>query len=184
MIQEYREGVSSDFTGTIIDIETIGTFNERYRYTGDYREYADIQQVIFGLVNNQYLQILYITKKEEIPELNEKVIDIIDKLEKPFYAFNTAFEQNVLSYQLKKAIAFEGELQREKYKSKANAVKELGIINHGDPFNDKGILCMYAWQNGKFEEAVAHNRACLLKERDILLRRGYRNPNGLALFTK
>ncbi|MBN1644172.1 MAG: hypothetical protein JW856_05080, partial [Dehalococcoidales bacterium] len=79
---------------------------------------------------------------------------------------------------------FEGELQREKYKSKANAVKELGIINHGDPFNDKGILCMYAWQNGKFEEAVAHNRACLLKERDILLRRGYRNPNGLALFTK
>ncbi len=184
MIQEYREGVSADFTGTIIDIETIGTFNERYRYTGDHREYEGIQQVIFGLINSQYLRIFYITQKDDIPELNEKVTGIIDNLEKPFYAFNTAFEQNVLSYQLGKEIIFENELQREKYESKANAVRELGIINHGDPFNDKGILCMYAWQNGKFEQAVAHNRACLLKERDILLRRGYRKPNGLELFVK
>lgn len=184
MILEYREDVGSDFVGTIIDIETIGTFSERYRYTGDCREYEDIRQVIFGLINGQYLQILYVTKKDEISELNDRIANIIDSLGKPFYAFNASFEQSVLSYQLGKEITFEGELQREKFESKASAVKELGIANHGDPFNDKGVLCMYAWQNGEFDQAVVHNRACLLKERDILLRRGYRKPNGLALFLK
>ena len=184
MIQEHKEEIVSDFKGTIIDIETIGDFNGRYRNTGDWREYEGIQQVIFGLVNSQFLQILYVTKKEEIGELNDKISSIIDTLEKPFYAFNTSFETNVLTCQLGRNIAFECELQREKFESKANAVRELHIPTHDDPFNDKGILCMYAWQNGEFEKALAHNRACLLKERDILLRRGYRKPNGLALFTK
>ena len=184
MIQEYREGISSNFTGTIIDIETIGDFNSSYRNTGDSREYEDIRQVIFGLVTAQYLQILYVTQKADIPELNDRIAGIIDTLEKPFYAFNTSFEENVLSFQLGRGVAFECELQREKFESKARAVKELGISGHGDPFNDKGLLCMYAWQNGEFERAVAHNRACLLKERDILLRRGYRKPNGLALFIR
>lgn len=184
MILEYREGISSNFAGTIIDIETIGDFDLRYRNTGDAREYEGIQQVIFGLITAKYLQILYVTQKEDIPELNDRITGIIDTLEKPFYAFNSAFEENVLSGRLGRGIAFECELQREKFESKARAVKELGISGHGDPFNDKGILCMYAWQNGDFERAVAHNRACLLKERDILLRRGYRKPNGLALFIK
>ena len=184
MIQELREEISSNFKGTIIDIETIGDFNGRYRNTGDWREYEGIQQVIFGLINGQFLQILYVTKKEEIDELTGRISAIIDKLEKPFYAFNTSFEVNVLTCQLGRAIAFECELQREKFESKANAVRELGIPTHGDPFNDKGLLCMYAWQNGEIEQAVAHNRACLLKERDILLKRGYRKPNGLALFTR
>ena len=49
MIQELREEIISDFKGTIIDIETIGEFNGRYRNSGDWREYEGIQQVIFGL---------------------------------------------------------------------------------------------------------------------------------------
>jgi hypothetical protein len=184
LIKEYREDIISDFVGTIIDIETIGSFNERYRNTGDRREYESIQQVIFGIINDRYLHIFYVTSEAEIPELNNKAAEILDNLEKPFYAFNTAFEHHVLSHQLGKEIAFEGELQREKFESKYNAVRELRIENHGDPFNDKGIMCMYAWQNSEFDKAVAHNRACLLKERDILLKRGYRKPNGLALFIK
>jgi hypothetical protein len=184
LILEHREDISSNFKGTIIDIETIGDFNGRYRNTGDWREYEGIQQVIFGLINGQYLQILYVTKKEEINELNDRILGLIDKLEKPFYAFNTSFEKCVLTCQLGKEISVECELQREKYESKANAVRELGIPTHGDPFNDKGLLCMYAWQNGEFERAVAHNRACLLKERDILLKRGFRKPNGLPLFLR
>jgi len=43
---------------------------------------------------------------------------------------------------------------------------------------------MYAWQAGEFDKAVAHNRACLMKERDILLKRGYRKPDGLPLSFK
>ncbi len=184
MIQELKEEIVSDFKGTIIDIETIGDFNGRYRNTGDWREYEGIQQVIFGYVNSQYLQILWVKQKEEIAELNDRVTKIIDTLEKPFYAFNTAFEKNVLTCQLGRAVNVECELQREKFESKFNAVRELRIPAHGDPFNDKGLLCMYAWQNGEFDKAIAHNRACLMKERDILLRRGYRKPDNLALFTK
>ncbi len=88
MIYELKEEIVSDFKGTIIDIETIGEFNGRYRNTGDWREYEGIQQVIFGLINSQYLQILWVKKKEEISELNDRISSIIDKLEKPFYAFN------------------------------------------------------------------------------------------------
>jgi len=39
LIKEIREEIVSDFKGTIIDIETIGDFNGRYRNTGDWREY-------------------------------------------------------------------------------------------------------------------------------------------------
>ena len=39
MIQELKEEIISDFKGTIIDIETIGEFNGRYRNSGDWREY-------------------------------------------------------------------------------------------------------------------------------------------------
>jgi hypothetical protein len=184
LIEEIREEIVSDFKGTIIDIETIGEFNGRYRNTGDWREYEGIQQVIFGLINSQYLQILWVKKKEEISELNDRISSIIDTLEKPFYAFNTSFEKCVLTCQLGRAVTFEGELQREKFEAKYSAVRELRIPAHGDPFNDKGLLCMYAWQAGEFDKAIAHNRACLMKERDILLRRGYRKPDGLALFTK
>ena len=104
MILELKEEIISDFKGTIIDIETIGEFNGRYRNSGDWREYEGIQQVIFGFVNSQYLQILWVKNKEEICELNERVSGIIDKLEKPFYAFNTAFEKNVLTCQLGRPI--------------------------------------------------------------------------------
>jgi len=127
LIQELREEIVSDFKGTIIDIETIGDFNGRYRNTGDWREYEGIQQVIFGYVNSQYLQILWVKQKEEIAELNDRVAKIIDTLEKPFYAFNTAFEKNVLTCQLGRAVNVECELQREKFESKSNAVRELRI---------------------------------------------------------
>jgi hypothetical protein len=179
LIEELKEKLVSDFQGTIIDIETIGEFNGRYRKSGDWREYEGIQQVIFGLVTNEYLQIFWVRKNEEIKELNEKVSGIIDKLEKPFYAFNCAFERSVLTCQLGRPIGFECELQAEKFEAKYSAVRELHIDAHGDPFNDKGLLCMYAWQNGEFDKAIAHNRACLMKERDILLRRGYRKPDGV-----
>jgi len=180
LILTYKEQISSSFNGTIIDIETIGKFNQRYRNTNSSREYEYIQQVIFGFINREALTILYIKNESEIFELNDEVTKIITTLEKPFYAFNTSFEKGVLFHSLGRIITFEGELQKEKYESKARAIKELGISNYDDPFNDKGILCMYAWQDGDFEKAVAHNRACLLKERDILLFRGSREPHELT----
>ena len=179
MILEHKEDISSDFEGTIIDIETIGEFDEHYRNTNDSREYHYIQTVIFGFINGQALHIFYVRETKDIAELNQKVMGIIDDLPRPFHAFNTAFEQSVLFHGLGKKTIFDGELQKEKYESKANAVRDLAIPNYDDPFHDKGILCMIAWKNGEFDETIAHNRACLLKERDILLKRGFRKPDEL-----
>ncbi len=103
---------------------------------------------------------------------------VIDSLERPFYAFSTEFERSVLFYELGKEVDFDGELQ-EGRESKANTRNYLGIPNYDDPFYDNGYLCMKAWEGGEFDKAIAHNRACLLKERDILLKRGFRKPDEL-----
>ena len=179
MIIEHKEDMISDFEGTIIDIETIGDFNERYRNTNDSREYQYIRPVIFGSITRQGLHIFYVRERKEITELNEKVAKIIYDLRRPFYAFNTAFESGVLFHELGKEIDFDGELQKEGYESKASAIRDLDIPNYDDPFYDRGILCRQAWEDGEFDRAITHNRACLLKERDILLKRGCREPDKL-----
>ena len=176
MIIEHQENISSNFEGTIVDIETIGEFDNRYN---DSREYKYIQQIIFGFINGKGLHIFYVRERKEIAELNEKAAEIINSLERPFYAFNTDFERGVLFYELGREIRFDGELNKERYESKADAVRNLAIPNYGDPFYDKGVLCMQAWKDGRFDRAIAHNRACLLKERDILMKRGFRKPEEL-----
>ena len=176
MLIEHKEDISSNFEGTIIDVETIGEFLNQY---SDSRRYKNFRQVIFGFINRYGLQIFCARGMEAISELNGKVEDIIDNLERPFYAFNSEFERSILFYELGKKIDFEGELQQEKYESKANAVRDLGISNYDDPFYDNGFLCMKAWEAGEFDKAIAHNRACLLKEKDILLKRRFRKPDEL-----
>ncbi|MFC2048392.1 hypothetical protein ACFLSK_03055 [Chloroflexota bacterium] len=175
MIIEHKEDISSDFEGTIIDIETIGEFLNQYP---DSRRYQDIQLVIFGFINRDTLHILCAKGMSAINELRERTENIIDSLARPFCAYNTEFERSVLFYGLGKEISFDGELQ-EGRESKATARSYLDILNYDDPFYDKGVLCMQAWQNGEFNRAIAHNRACLLKERDILLKRGFREPDEL-----
>ena len=179
MILEYKEDISSNFEGTIVDIETIGEFDERYQYTNDSREYQYMQQVIFGFINGQGLHILCAKGMEAISQLKEKTEGILDSLERPFYAFQSGFERGVLFHQLGKRIDFDGELQRYRGESKGNARTGLDILNYGDPFNDVGKLCMQTWLRGEFDRAIAHNRACLLKERDILIKRGFRKPDDL-----
>ena len=175
MIIEHKEDISSNFEGAIIDIETIGEFRNQYP---DSRRYKSIQLVIFGFINRDALQILCAKGMGAIEELRERTGKIIDSLERPFYAFNCNFESGVLFYELGKEIVFDGELQ-EPYESKARAVRDLGIPNYDDPFYDKGLWCMNAWHKGEFDAAIAHNRACLLKERDILIKRGCIKPDEL-----
>ncbi len=175
MIIEHKEDITSNFEGTIIDIETIGEFDNRYN---DSRRYKDIQLVILGFINKYALHILCAKEMRAINELRGRTGKIIDSLERPFYAFNCNFERGVLFYELGEEIDFDGELQ-EARESKAKAIRHLGIPNYDDPFYDRGLWCMDAWHNGEFDAAIAHNRACLLKERDILLRRGFRTPDEL-----
>ncbi len=175
MILEHKEDVSSNFEGTIIDFETIGEFDNWY---SDSRHYKAIQLVIFGFINKHTLHIFCAKGMEAINELNEKTEKLTDVFERPFYAFNSEFERGVFFYAFGREIDFDGELQ-EMREPKAKAVRDLGIPNYDDPFYDKGILCMDAWKNGEFDKAIAHNRACLLKERDILIKRGARKPDEL-----
>ena len=175
MIIGHQEDINSDFEGTIIDIETVGDFCNFY----DSRRYKDITQVIFGYINKQHLHIYCAKGAEGITKLQESTKNILDTLERPFYAFNADFESSVWFHQLGKKVVFDGELNKEKYEKKSDAVSNLGIPNYEDPFYDNGLLCKEAWERGEFRKAIAHNKACLLKERDILLKRRPRTPNEL-----
>jgi len=175
MVIKHKETMKSNFEGTVIDVETIGEFHDQYL---DSRRYEDHQLVIFGFINSHALEIFCAEGERSISELIDEIRKIINGLERPFYAFNSGFERGVLFYNLGMKIDFDRELQRGR-ESKAGAVRELGIPNYDDPFFDNGLKCMIAWKNGEFDEAIAHNRACLLKERDILLKRGYIKPDEL-----
>lgn len=175
MIKKFREIVKSDFAGTVIDIETIGGFCDQY---SDSRRYKDNQMVILGLIDKHTLEILCAQGKPSVAELLDKTREIVGQLERPFYAFNSEFERGVFFYNLGLKIDFDGELQLGR-ESKAKACKLLSIPNYDDPFFDQGRYCMDAWIKGEFDSAIAHNRACLLKERDILLKRGFNKPEEL-----
>ena len=175
MIEIYKEKVKSNFDGAIIDIETIGNFND----FNDSRRYKQILPVIFGFIDSGKLSIYCAKKRESIGKLQEEVSLMLGGLEKPFHAFNCIFEQGVFFHSLNKKIMFERELNKEKYEAKRSAVSLLGIPQYNDPFNDNGQLCMHAWLSGQLEKSIAHNRSCLLKERDILLKRGFRKPDEL-----
>jgi hypothetical protein len=178
MIKIYDEEIKSDFKGTIVDLETIGYFDDRYE---DSRRYRDIIPVIFGYIHRDGIRILCAKDRDSISELGTEIIKVLDSIEKPFYAFNTHFERGVLFCHIGKKVAFEGELNWEKFESKRRVIQFLGISNYGDPFNDNGLLCSQSWLKGKIDHAISHNRSCLLKERDILFKRGFRKPDKLRL---
>ncbi len=175
MIQEYTEESKSDFEGTILDIETIGDFDRAYPY--DSRNYRNLKQVIFGYIDKNHLHIHCARSLEGIERLKSLTPEIFARLKRPYYAFNCNFESGVWFHQTGIQIIFDGELQGVPFESKKNAILQLKISNYNDPFWDKGQLCIKAWHDQAFDKAIAHNRACLLKERDILLKRGFCEPD-------
>ena len=177
MLKIHREDIKSDFGGTIIDIETIGFFNDY----DDSRRYKDIVPVIFGYITRNELQIFCARNNNSVEGLKEKIMEMLETLKQPFHAFNCDFEKGVFFHSLNKRVRFERELNREKMESKARAVSDLKIPQYNDPFMDSGKMCMEAWQRGEIEKSMVHNRSCLLKERDILLKRGFRKPDVLKL---
>jgi len=52
-IQSLEEEAIGDIDGTVIDIETIGDFDKRYK--GDSREYRNLKQVILGYIDSERL---------------------------------------------------------------------------------------------------------------------------------
>jgi len=141
----------------------------------------NIVPVIFGYIDSESLQIHCAKKVDSLKQLNKIIDDVLGSLDKPFHAFNSDFERGAFFHSLKKEVTFERELNKEKFEAKRDAVKILKIPQYDDPFNDVGKKCSEAWQCGNIKDAIAHNRSCLLKERDILLKRGFRIPDPLRL---
>ena len=173
---EHKEKIESSFDGCIIDLETTGDFSNDF---SDCRRYKKIEPVIFGYLTDKELVIKCRTNKEEVAHLNEYISSVVNELDDPFYAFNADFETCILFYQINQEIIFK-ELNSKKYEKKEDVVRSLGIEQYGDPFNGDGYNCMRAWESGNYEAAIKHNRACLLKERDILLNRGSRKPDKIV----
>lgn len=180
MVKVFEEIINSAFKGTIIDIESIGNFSHSFLQS-DSRYYSKHLPVIFGYITNERLKTFYVEKKKDIRYLIERIIAILPTLKNPFYAFNSDFEKGVLFHACGIRISFDCELNYEKFEGKAKAVSLLGIDNYDDPFFDKGYQCMKAWEKGNIEFAVKHNRSCLLKEKDILMKRGFRTPDEFIL---
>ena len=175
MVLEIVEEIKSSFEGTVIDIETIGNFTA----FNDSRKCAQITPVIFGCIDNKALKIYCAKSQFSINKLRERIPELLQGLKRPFYAFNAPFEMAVFFHSIGVHVPFERELNLKKFESKKNAVSNLKIPQYKDPFNDNGKLCMEAWLKGDVETAIAHNKSCLLKERDILLQRGFRKPDEL-----
>ncbi|MCX6814244.1 MAG: hypothetical protein NTY20_01140 [Candidatus Aenigmarchaeota archaeon] len=177
MVKIHSERIKSSFEGTIIDIETIGNFCGY----NDSRRYKEVIPVIFGFINKDGLNIHCAKNINSIDRLKEKTKQILLELKRPFYAFNSDFECGTLFHHLRKPVIFERELNKERFEGKRHVVQLLKIQNYNDPFNDNGRACMEAWLNGEINKSILHNRSCLLKERDILLKRGFRKPDELRL---
>jgi len=179
MVVFHTEGFSSVFDGTIIDIETIGEFCREY---SDSRLYKYIVPIIFGYIDKGGLNIYCAKSHDSLDTLRGKVSGILPILKRPFSAFNCCFEVGVLHHAWGVELPFDRELNKEKYEPKYEIRCNLGISNYNDPFNDIGRLCKEAWERGDINNAIAHNRSCLLKERDVMLKRGYRDPDIINLY--
>jgi len=176
MINIHEEAIESDFEGTIIDVESIGYFEWNKYPDFDTRQYRHTPTIL-GFITRDGLKIHYVEKKPEIKSLIGIIPEILSDLQRPFYAFNVCFETSVFYNNCDVKIMFDHELNEDQYESKKNAVRKLGISNYDDPFHDVGKLCMEAWRRGEISKCLTHNRACLLKERDILRIRGSRPPD-------
>jgi hypothetical protein len=181
MLLEHHEDKDLNFAGTIIDIETTGEYCRAYkirdtRIPRDSREYKDLKIVIFGYMNKKGLHIFCASGNEDIPELEKvtKQLLVVIVNERPLYAFNCHQEMSVFYHHLNLEIRFDKELQSEEFENKEKALRSLGILDsYGDPFHNEykpGNSCRIAWENDYFEKAIQHNRACLLKEHELLLK--------------
>ncbi|MEK6978615.1 MAG: hypothetical protein AABW86_00185 [Candidatus Micrarchaeota archaeon] len=179
-IKSIQKPALTNFSGTIIDLETIGSFDRQY---SDSRAYANHKIVIFGAISGGALIQHYIDSSEHISLLASVIEQFLNSFPRPFHSFNTHFEVGVLSHALGRRITFEKELNRTKYEKKQHVVIGLEIPEYEDPFFGDGFKCMEAWKTGVegVQKALAHNRACLLKERDILLKRGSREPEPIEI---
>jgi hypothetical protein len=187
MVISYREELESDFEGTVIDIETWGNFHKQY---DDSRGYREIIPVIFGYINDERLEVRCAAWRSSLESLHSEIKEVVPRLDKPLYAFNSIFMRGVLYHSCDLVVHFDGELNLDHKESIRKARLALGIENYEDPFKDDRGKCVHQWDlecrlglgDDDSRLSIRHIRSRLLKERDILLKRGFRPPDDLKLF--
>lgn len=118
-----------------------------------------------------------------LAELKIEMSKLAPMLENPLFACNCHFEQGVLYHLFSVRLVFDGELNKEKYELKRQAVKVLFTPNYDGPYYDDGSKCITSWQKGDYESSIKHIRSCLLKERDILVKRNHRISEELKFYS-
>ncbi len=174
-----KEPVDCDFEGTIVDLETIGLFTtvppQRLEFGQDIiRKYQKIKVTTVGTLSDGVLQIAIALGQEHLNEFGKKALSIVSGSDRPLYAFNKPFEEGCLFWIARSVFDFENELQARAMENKERAVQQLKIPSYNDPYRGQGKMCVDAFIKGDLENIAKHNRACLLKERDILRIRGAR----------
>jgi len=161
--------------GTIIDLETIGSIRNEFR---DTRRYEKVRPYLFGYLNGNTIIQKYVEKPDHITELVLWIKKAISTnfLQVPLYAFFTEFEAGVIYCTTGIKVNFDRELKKG-LGGKESIVKKLGISAYNDPFPGAGVKCIDEFKRGNIDVCLKHNRACLLKERDILFKRGFTFPN-------
>ena len=161
--------------GTIIDLETIGPIRNGFR---DTRKYKNVRPYLFGYLSGNTIVQKYVEKPDHIPQLVQWIKKAISTnfLQVPLYAFFTEFETGVIYCTTGIKVNFDRELKKGAG-GKESIVKKIGIKTYDDPFPGAGVKCIEEFKRGNIVDCLKHNRACLLKERDILFKRGFIDPN-------
>ena len=161
------------FEGTIIDLETIGPLHDSLK---DTKRYEEAKPYLFGYLTGNMIVQKYVEKSDHIPALLKFIKETnLTEFPKPFYAFFVEFESGVIYCSTGKKLLFDRELKTGRG-SKEESVKKFGISNYDDPFPGQGFRLIQEFKDGNIEDCLSHNRACLLKERDIFFERGFVSP--------
>jgi hypothetical protein len=177
-MKELHEKQELNYDGTIIDIETIGDTTRGYpKY--DSREFNQVKIVIFGFINKNGLHIYCAEGMNDIDHLAQYIkATITPDWAKPLFAYNAHYEMGTIFHHYGIELPFDFELQPREYLRKEDYMQEMGIVdNCNDPFNfppNRGLQCRTSWQNSHFDQAMRHNRACLLKEQAIMLTKTFK----------
>ncbi|MHA2024685.1 MAG: hypothetical protein ACW98U_02195 [Candidatus Thorarchaeota archaeon] len=176
--REMKERVKTVFDGSIIDIETIGDFSEVNRGTppmgSDYlKRYRSMRITAVGVLSAGKLTICVANGYENLDAFQKIATKVMRDTSVPLYAFNKTFEEGCYFWNSEeRSLEIDYELQQAVLERKEDVVKALNIDDYDDPFHGKGVRCKSAFASGDLQSIMKHNRACLLKENQILSKRG------------
>ncbi len=173
----FQEKIDTDFEGTIIDIETIGNFGTPSGFFPQGRDYLsryrDMRITTIGTLSDNLLRIFIAKNEESMERFQRKATKVMRIADSPTYAFSKSFEEGCFYWNSgHDHIDLDCELQSFVGESKKSVVAKLEIDNYDDPFHDIGRKCVHAFEVDDLSNIIKHNRACLLKENQILQKRG------------